>query len=143
MPKIKAEHIFQLACATIIFGLLASRFLISIGMILFLVAGLWEGNFKQKFKAFYNNKYYLAITGIFILFLISGIWSEDFGYFLNRMRIKLPILFLPFAFCAIPTLSTAVIKRVLWDLYSCYVDFGFLVIGDVYFGRRTLYFHLQ
>lgn len=100
MPKIESKQIFIFACFTWIAGLMWSRFGISLGMIFMLLAGLWGGNFQEKVKAFFSNKYYLAVFGIFIIFLVSGIYSENTEYFAQRMRIKLPFLFLPFAFCA-------------------------------------------
>ncbi|MBT8191677.1 MAG: hypothetical protein KJO29_14695, partial [Bacteroidia bacterium] len=86
----QSVYIFQFAFLVLSIGLLYSRFMISLGMIFFLVGALWDGNLKEKFGRFLNNKYYLAVTGIFFIFLISGLWSENTDYFLNRMRIKLP-----------------------------------------------------
>lgn len=129
MSRIEAHHIFQFASLLIVIGLLCSRFMISLGMIFFLIAGIWEGNILLKIKAFFNNKYYLAVSGIFLIFFISGIWSEDSQYFLNRMRIKLPILFLPFAFCAIPQLDIKIIKRVMWGFILAILISTFWSLG--------------
>ncbi|MBT8232448.1 MAG: O-antigen ligase family protein [Saprospiraceae bacterium] len=83
-------------------------------MIFFLIAGLWKGNFKSNFKGFIKNRYYLAVTGIFLIYFISGLWSENIDYFLNRSRIKLPIFFLPFAFYATPKLDKKVMTSIMW-----------------------------
>ena len=81
-------------------------------MILFLVAGIWEGGLIQNIKDFIKNKHYLAITGIFLIFFVSGLWSENVDYFLNRSRIKLPLFFLPFAFFAMPKFDKQIMQRI-------------------------------
>ena len=111
--QIQSINIFQLAFLVTSIGLLYSRFMISLGMILFLFAALWDGHILSKFHIFTNNKYYLAVTGIFFIFLLSGIWSENTDYFLNRMRIKLPFFFLPFAFFAVPKIDARIMKRLM------------------------------
>jgi len=114
MPKIEARHIFLVACAAWIIGIMWSRFGISLGMILMLIAGLWSGDIVSKFKFFLSNKYYLCVMGIFILYAVTGLYSEDQTYFLNRMRIKLPFLFLPFAFSAIRGVDRKTIHQVMY-----------------------------
>ena len=128
MSKIRSEHIFCLAFALLSFGLLYSRFLISIGMLFFLLVGLMNLKNTESFKGFFKNKYYLAVTGVFFIFLISGLWSENTEYFLNRMRIKLPFFFLPFAFYASPklerkTLDSLILGFIALISFSVFVSF--------------------
>ena len=73
MNKISSKHIFLLASALWIGGIMWSRFAISIGMVLMIVAAFWGGEISSKFKRFISNKYYLAITGIFLIFSHIGI----------------------------------------------------------------------
>ena len=125
-----AKSIFALAFVCLCIGLLWSRFAISLGMILFLIAGLISLMNGSALKQFSSNWAYIATTAIFFIFLISGIWSEDTDYFLNRMRIKLPFLFLPFAFSLTPKLSPKDIQKmmlffialvftsILWSLFQ-------------------------
>jgi len=105
MPKIKTDHLFIFSCAVLIFGLLWSRFMISLGMIFLLVTALFSPEVKQRISSFFRNKYYLAVTGIFFIFLVSGLWTSNLDYFIQRMTIKLPFFFLPFAFYIIPPLK--------------------------------------
>lgn len=114
IDKVRQTHIFVFAACCLIAGLLASRFLISIGMLFFLIAGLWDGGVRNKLKIFLGNRYFLSVSAIFVLYLISGLWSDNIEYFLNRLRIKLPILFLPFAFLAVAKLKVAEIKFINW-----------------------------
>ena len=96
------------------FGLLWSRFLISLGMIFMLIAGLYGGSITEKFQTFIKNKYYLGVTGIFFLFLLSGLWTDNHDYFIQRMTIKLPFFFLPFAVCSIRDLDKEDLIKALY-----------------------------
>ncbi len=139
MKLLKPENLFQFAFVCLSIGLLYSRFLISIGMLLFLVAGVSNYQQSGKLIGFINNRYYLSVTIIFFLFLISGLWSEDTDYFLNRMRIKLPFLFLPFAFYLSPRLSKDIMQRlmlffiglivcsVLWSTIMFLTDYSYYI----------------
>lgn len=86
-------------------------------MILLLVMGIFNINpdeknpiqlrsdIKSNFKKLTSNKAYLAATVFFFIVLISGIYSSDMNYWLERLRIKLPFLLLPFAFVSMPQLK--------------------------------------
>jgi len=88
--------------------------MISLGMIFLLGTAIYSGSFSQKIKAFFKDKYYLAVTGVFFIFLISGLWSSNSDYFIQRMTIKLPFLFLPFAFFAIPKVEKKTIITIFY-----------------------------
>jgi len=60
---------------------------------------------KSNFKNLFVQKDYLAVTIYFFLVLISGLWSEDTNYLLERLRIKLPFLLMPFAIISIPSFN--------------------------------------
>lgn len=58
----------------------------------------WKGApqyLSQKSKEYLP---YIALSIPFFLVLISGFWSENVGYWLERLRIRLPFLVLPVAF---------------------------------------------
>jgi O-antigen ligase len=114
MNKITSKNIFLIACAVWIIGMMWSRFAISLGMLLMLVAGLWNGDIIEKLKGFFTNKYYLSILGIFLIYLVTGLYSDNQDYFMQRMRIKLPFLFLPFAFASVRSVDKETIKQVMY-----------------------------
>ena len=86
-------------------------------MICLLVMSVFELDFEKKqplqlnsklrsnCQNFISNKAYLAVTLFFFLILITGIYSLDMNYWLERLRIKLPFLLLPFAFASMPQLK--------------------------------------
>ena len=96
-------------CVLFIISWLSSDFLLSVSMIGFLLISL-TGNIKEQWKNFRSNKALLGLTLIFFLIFISGFWSRllylgEFGYYLERLRIKLPFLIMPFAFAGLPKLT--------------------------------------
>ncbi|MDA8693408.1 O-antigen ligase family protein [Saprospiraceae bacterium] len=126
MNKITSKNIFLVACAVWIIGMVWSRFAISLGMILMLVGGLWHGQIIKKLKSFFTNKYYLSVLGIFLIYFVTGLYSENQDYFMQRMRIKLPFLFLPFAFASVKNVDKETIKQVM------YVFIGVTLTGVIW-----------
>jgi len=105
------------------------RFLISVSMIALIVLAVFRWDRTQAFplrfrttiKAFLEkarqNKVFLVVTLPFLLVLLSSIYSSDFDYTLERLRIKLPFLLLPFAFLVMPSLS----KKTYYSLYYLFL----------------------
>ena len=70
---------------------------------------------------------YVALSIPFFLVLISGLWSENVGYWLERLRIRIPFLVLPVAFYFFEPLS----KRTFYSLlyaFSIIIAFNCLVM---------------
>jgi O-antigen ligase len=108
-----------LCCCAAIYGMLwSAEAIISISMILLVLIALFQIDFptaentKTKFGFRKNIRAQLQgkmiwwwITVPFLLVLFSVPYSEDWTYTLERLRIKLPFLILPFAFAVMPTLG--------------------------------------
>ncbi|MEZ4955331.1 MAG: O-antigen ligase family protein [Saprospiraceae bacterium] len=128
---------------------LSAEFVLSVSMIGLLVLALFqleiEGpqvrvffrkNLKENFRAFWKYKAWLAVSVPFFLVLISALWSGDVDYTLERLRIKLPFLILPFAFASMPALRKKEIFTILYfllvmmSIISLYVLINFLVNFD-------------
>ncbi len=90
-----------------------SKFTISISQ--FLIAGGWllQGDFPARAKAFIRNKAALLLVSVYILHLAGLIHTVDFGYAFKDLRIKLPLLILPFLLATGPPLSTRHFNSVL------------------------------
>ncbi len=81
-------------------GIFFSRAMISIGMIgivlLYFLNEGWKFNpLKQK-----GGKVLLFLAPILFIYLIGGLWTEDYAYWLERIQVKIPLLFLPLGFMA-------------------------------------------
>src|SRR5690606_11950007 len=83
-------------CVIIVVGMLTSKFLLGMGTVLFGAAALVNPKVAQHFKNLFNQKGLMAVWSVFFLCLLAGLWSEDTTYWLDRMRMKMPFLALPF-----------------------------------------------
>jgi hypothetical protein len=91
-----------------------SNFFMSIAQWL-LVANLFlGGDLKVKMKRLWGNKAALVIIGVFLMHVIGLIWSADLNYALKDIRIKLPLLILPFILAAESPLSAKGFRLVLF-----------------------------
>ena len=81
-------------------GLFFSRFVLSASMILFILASFQFNNPVNQLKSFFNQPILVGISLLFLLPLISGLWSQDINTWSSVIRIKLPLLLLPFAFAS-------------------------------------------
>jgi len=125
---------------------LSAEFVLSVSMIGLLVLALIEleidgpqvqvsfrHNLKENFKKYWQYKAWLAASVPFFIVLVSACWSGDVDYSLERLRIKLPFLILPFAFASMPPLRKKEILTILYFLLvmmgiiSLYVLIDFLV----------------
>ncbi len=76
-------------------GLTLSRFLVSISQFLLIISWFIEGDFKDKFRRFKENK---AIWIFLLLPLIHVLWlinTTDIHYALQDIKIKLPLVVFP------------------------------------------------
>ncbi len=109
--------------------------MISVAMICLIAMSVFELDLEKKhslqlnsqlrsnWQTFISNKAYLAVTLFFFLILITGIYSADMKYLLERLRIKLPFLLLPFAFASMSSLKEK-------EYLSIFYFFLFLLFGS-------------
>lgn len=92
---------FLIAGIIALVGIFVSRAMISIGMIgivlIYVLTKSWEKSFS--FKSTDLMLFFLA--PILLIYIIGGIWTEDYTYWLDRIQVKLPLLFLPLGAWAI------------------------------------------
>jgi len=79
-------------------SLFVSRFALSITMILFISATLFHRNIFLQVRQFIQSPFLLSISLLFFIPFASGLWSSNTNEWLDIIRIKLPLLFLPIAF---------------------------------------------
>jgi len=95
--------------AIVIASLPLSNFFMSFGM--FWIVGAWlfqiitdlarKESLAPRFKKFTSNKNALLLTILYVLPLIGLLWTTDFKYAFWDLRMKLPILFMPFVLFSI------------------------------------------
>ena len=156
-PKITRFEFAIFWCFVLIQTLVWSRFLLSVSLWALIILALFEikkYNSETKLKLhewiveylqpwqwkmapqYFNEKWgkktkdylpYVALSIPFFLVLISGLWSENVGYWLERLRIRLPFVVLPVAFYFFEPLS----KRTFYSLlyaFSIIIAFNCLVM---------------
>ena len=127
-----------LACLCVICGLVLSKFMITVGMVLIFVNAIFTTEVKEKFQILFANKAYLSSIGIYLLFLLSGIYTENWNNMFPMLRISLPYLLLPIAFAFGPVLNDKNYKFILYFfvtlmfLSSVYVLVNYLLNFDYF-----------
>ena len=76
-------------------GLLFSRFLLSLGLIVFVISCFVGQSVKNKMINFFYSPVLWSMSLLFLLPLLSGFWSDDTLKWSQILRIKLPLLLLP------------------------------------------------
>lgn len=112
----------QFAGYAIIFASLPlSNFFMSFGM--FWIVGVWLlrlfTNLYQKKKpvvetgAFFKQKPVWLITLLFLIPLAGLLWTDDYAHAFWDLRMKLPLLVMPFLLATLPPLKTAEYRKIL------------------------------
>ena len=52
--------------------------------------------FKSKFSRFWHNKAAVLLVAFYLMHVVGLLWTTDFQYAMKDLRVKLPILVLPF-----------------------------------------------
>lgn len=90
----------------------------------------------ENFEKYRRYTPWLAVSVPFLLVLASWPWSGDLHYTLERLRIKLPFLVLPFAFASMPPLRKREVLTILYfllvtmSIISVYVLINFIAHFD-------------
>jgi hypothetical protein len=115
-------------------GLPLSKFLMSISQFWMAVSWLAYANFPEKWSRLKTNFiFFLPFLGIYLLTCIGLLWSEDLAYGIHDVKVKLPMLVIPFMVVTMPGLS---LNRfyLLLKLYLGALTVGVLVSLWFYFG---------
>ncbi len=115
------RHLFIAGVLGLIVGLVSSKALLSISMMVIAGNALLHNRVLANFKAWLSEPASLLFLLFFVAYLASGIYSEDTGYWMERCRIKLPFIALPFGFAAIRPPGKALMHQ--------FLAFFVLVIG--------------
>ena len=110
------EKLALLSSLILVTGLVLSKFLISLGVVLLLLSALISNDHQKDFKKLISNPVILAPAGIFLTVLISGIYSENLQNFWGLIQVMLPLLLLPLAFGLLPSFDRKFSDAVLYYL---------------------------
>ena len=110
--ELYAKLVFWVLVAMIV-AIPSSRFLMSVSQFSFGALWLAHGRYKEKLQAFFKNPAALLISSLFVLHIIGVTYSTDINYALKVVRIKLPILIIPFMFGVFHKTSSQQFKRLV------------------------------
>lgn len=99
------------------FGMIYGKAYLSIGTILLFAHGLIHPDWKKHFQLIWKHKDFLAIVSIFILYGLTGLWSDNTDYWLDRMRMKLPFVAVPFGMLAIKNFDRNLFDKVMYGFF--------------------------
>ena len=105
-------------------GLTLSPFLM--GLSQFWLVGVWiadgivNRDFKQKWQAFSHNWVAVLLVSLYLMHLVGFGYSSDIQYALKDLRIKMPLLLLPFVLSSMQPLSKKQFDLLLY-VYVCSV----------------------
>jgi O-antigen ligase len=120
------EPLFGGILTVLLFALVYSPYLLSVTMfgiiaLIFLEPGPklrpGLGGLINAWHAIQRRPALLASATFFLVVLAGGLYSSEVGYWLERLRIKVPLLALPFALAVLPPLT----RRQLGFLLSVWV----------------------
>ena len=96
----------------------------------------WRSTLTQSTLGWWKYRPFLFIAIPFFLVLVSAFWSSDFPYTLERLRIKLPFLVLPWAIAGMPRLNRREYHFILFFLVIL------MTVACLYVGLNYLFhFH--
>ena len=129
----KAQVAFFFYCVLLL-SLVYSPFVLSLSMIGLIAVGIFRINhldnkpkleidFRAIRRALRIWKYpSFAVLTLFFLIVLFWFWPlEDADYWMERLRIKLPFLILPFVFLALPRVSTFQLNSLLYFMLLVFV----------------------
>jgi hypothetical protein len=90
-------------------GLTLSPFLMGMSqfwlVLVWLVDGIVARDFKQKLSRFWHNKAAVLLVALYLMHVVGLLWTSDFEYAMKDLRVKLPILVMPFVLSSMEPLD--------------------------------------
>jgi hypothetical protein len=129
-----ADKIYFVSLIFLVVGMPVSLFLISISQFGLVASFLIGGNYLKKTKRFFTDKVCLSLVAVYFLHVVGLLYTTDYSYAFNDLRIKAPLLILPFIIYTSTSLSNKQFLMVLkffvlaclaGTLVSIYVWLGF------------------
>jgi hypothetical protein len=134
--RTKNRIIFLFALVLFLLGIPFSRFLMSLGGFILVANWFLEGNLVNKIKSIFRSKVVLSCLILYAVHLLWFIPSQNISYGMSDLRIKIPLLFIPFIFFTSEPLSSKEFKTllqiyILGTLISSLSGFFFYIIKDL------------
>jgi hypothetical protein len=120
-----------LALALLFVGVVTSKFLLSLGMIIGVGSLLMERDFKAYWIEIRANRFFLYLIIIYLLCFISLLWSQNLPYGLHDLRVKTSLVVIPLLLIVKPLKSNQ-LKNLLLLLFVSSIVISSLINFAVY-----------
>ncbi len=124
---IKKADLYFAGLSLMAIGLPVSEFLMSLSYMIIALAWLIDGPKKKQWNDFKSNKLAWAGVSLFLIPFVTLLWTSDYDYALHDLRIKLPLLLVPFLIS-----SYSISQKQFYILLG-------LLIGSTFVGSVILY----
>jgi O-antigen ligase len=142
-----ADFVWLGLSGALFMGILASKFLISLSLIFFLLAGVATRFLLPKWAdaaAFFADKVYISVMAIFLLLVLGAAWQAgEWSELSLRLRIGLPFLVLPLAWAWQARISREVIVLILQFFVLLMLGFALWVLGYYFWHYAEMQLLLQ
>src|SRR4029079_17922409 len=95
IDNISKQQLIFFSIVLMLISLFTSRFLLSIGFILFLFLTCFHKDILTQLECFMRNRFLLGISFLFLMPFLTWFWTEDKNMWMRFARIKLPLLLFP------------------------------------------------
>ena len=106
-PYLNQAYLFGLLMMAV--GLTLSPFLMGMSqfwiVIVWVLDGISAKDFKQKLSRFWKNKAAVLLVAFYLIHVGGLLYTADFQYAMKDLRVKLPILILPFVIASMQPLD--------------------------------------
>jgi hypothetical protein len=131
--KDKAGVVYYTGLLLLVTGLPLSLFLMSIAQFVLLAAFIMEQNYRQRLQDFLLNPPALVLTGLYLMHVGGLIFTQNFSWASHDLKIKLPLLLMPFLIGTSKPLSKKQFETLLW-VFNSAVLLGSLIAVSVLTG---------
>lgn len=114
IDRLSKQQLIFFSMTLMLVSLFTSRFLLSVGFILFLLLTCFHKNIFSQLVSFFKNPFLLGMSFLFLIPFITWFWTDDKNMWMHFIRIKLPLFLFPIAFAGNWQLSS---KQWKWLAY--------------------------
>ena len=98
IDRLSKQQLIFFSMILMLVSLFTSRFLLSVGFILFLLLTCFHKNIFRQLISFIRNPFLLGMSFLFLIPFITWFWTDDKNMWTHFIRIKLPMFLFPIAF---------------------------------------------
>lgn len=120
-----------ICCIAMVAGLLFSRAILSVAMIVLFLNALHPHKIALSWNELKKNLFARSCILFFLCYVVSGLWSRETGNWIAILQIKAPFLLFPFAMFSVPLAQPALRKIIVYSIL-------FLLMAGMIYSAQVL-----